>query len=275
MTEVDRRPPPVEYAVAVDAYLAAAALTPGSRRVYRIALTTWAWPLVSRDAPGYRGAAPVPVLPLATLDEPGAADRIRAGLAARVATGSPRTANRELSILRAAVGWWRAQGWLANDATAGMSGLDIGPSDRPALTRAEFAALLRQRVALREQVFWRLLRDTGAGPARLLALDVTDLDLAVCRGRTRLAGPAVAELRWRAGTGQLLAWLLSGRGAGPVFLTARRAGTDTAPRDRCPVTGRARLSYRRAAELCAAASRSLDPSGRGWTLRQLRPPGRG
>jgi hypothetical protein len=217
MTEVDRRPPPVEYAVAVDAYLAAAALTPGSRRVYRIALTTWAWPLVSRDAPGYRGAAPVPVLPLATLDEPGAADRIRAGLAARVATGSPRTANRELSILRAAVGWWRAQGWLA----------------------------------------------------------VTDLDLAVCRGRTRLAGPAVAELRWRAGTGQLLAWLLSGRGAGPVFLTARRAGTDTAPRDRCPVTGRARLSYRRAAELCAAASRSLDPSGRGWTLRQLRPPGRG
>ncbi len=49
---------PVEYAVAVDRYLAAAALGEASRRVYRIALTTWAWALVGarRRAAGCGGA---------------------------------------------------------------------------------------------------------------------------------------------------------------------------------------------------------------------------
>ncbi|QEV00984.1 hypothetical protein CP971_18565 [Streptomyces viridifaciens] len=37
--------------------------------------------------------------------------------------------------------------------------------------------------------------------------------------------------------------------------------------DRCPHTGRARLSYRRAAELFIAHTSALGP---GWTLRQLR-----
>ena len=35
------------------------------------------------------------------------------------------------------------------------------------------------------------------------------------------------------------------------------------------MTGRARMSYRRAAEIFAAATRPLDPFGRGWTLHQL------
>jgi integrase/recombinase XerD len=30
------------------------------------------------------------------------------------------------------------------------------------------------------------------------------------------------------------------------------------------------MSYRRAAEIFTAATRPLDPAGRGWTLRQLR-----
>ncbi len=38
----------VEYAAAVDRYLAEAQLSPGSRRVYRISLAGWAWPLVGR-----------------------------------------------------------------------------------------------------------------------------------------------------------------------------------------------------------------------------------
>jgi hypothetical protein len=52
--------PAVEYAVAVDAYLAHAPLSAGSRRVYRIALAGWAWPLVGLPIPAgaaRRGAA--------------------------------------------------------------------------------------------------------------------------------------------------------------------------------------------------------------------------
>jgi hypothetical protein len=39
----------------------------------------------------------------------------------------------------------------------------------------------------------------------------------------------------------------------------------------CPLTGRGRgrLFYRRAAEVFTEATKGLDPSGRGWTLRRL------
>jgi hypothetical protein len=67
---------PVEYAVAVDKYLDAAALGDASRRVYRIAL-----------------------------DGAGTAERLRRFQQSR----EPRTANRELSILRSAVAWWAAR----------------------------------------------------------------------------------------------------------------------------------------------------------------------
>src|SRR5258708_257693 len=39
---------PVEYAVAVDRYLAEGGLGPASRRVYRISLASWTWPLVGK-----------------------------------------------------------------------------------------------------------------------------------------------------------------------------------------------------------------------------------
>ena len=56
---------------------------------------------------------------------------------------------------------------------------------------------------------------------------------------------------------------------GYLFLTDRKAPPRVPAADVCPVTGRARMSYRRAAEIFASATRPLDPSGRGWTLHQL------
>jgi hypothetical protein len=58
--------------VAVDAFLAQASLSSASRRVYRISLTSLAWPLVGKRPPEGRrrcGAA-APVLPLALFDRP-------------------------------------------------------------------------------------------------------------------------------------------------------------------------------------------------------------
>src|SRR5215469_18022762 len=64
-------PPPVEYAVAAEEYLARAPLGPASRRVYRISLTGWAWPLAGKPVPAgpERRRAEPPVLPLAMLDD--------------------------------------------------------------------------------------------------------------------------------------------------------------------------------------------------------------
>jgi hypothetical protein len=267
---------PVEYAVAVDRYLNEASLSTASRRVYRISLTSWAWALVGQPAPQgaeRRGAVP-PVVPLALLDQPDAGDRLAAALADRELVSDVRTVNRELSALRSAVGWWQEQRWISRDPTAGLRHRPGPAAPVAPLTRGQVAGLFRATAGLREHAFWRVIYDSAAHSGDVLALDAGRLDL---RGGRALAGPTAGPadwIRWRDGTGQLLGWLLAGRTYGPVFLTDRRAPAGTAPADTCPVTGRARMSYRRAAELFTAATRPLDPAGRGWTLGQLRQAGR-
>ncbi|MFJ2896509.1 hypothetical protein ACIO87_16710 [Streptomyces sp. NPDC087218] len=280
------RPAPVEYGAAVDRYLVAADLGSASRRVYRISLLGWAWPLVDRRAPTgreRRGARP-PVVPLALLDAPEAAERLRRGLADRAGTARPRTLDRELACLRAATAWWSARGWITADPAAGL----VPPTPRPDPTPApapvdvsvpvvtvatpvvgvpdRARAALALRAPLRELTLWHLLHESRAAVEQVLALDIDHLDLP---GR-RTRGSAPGSLRWGPGAARLLPMLLAGRTAGPVFVTDRRAPAGTAAAERCPVTGRGRLSYRRAAELFTAATRPLDPAGRGWTLLVLR-----
>jgi integrase len=271
----DPGPAPVEYAVAADRYLAQAGLGAASRRVYRISLASWAWPLVGKPTPrgaGRRGAPPI--VPLALLEEPGAGLRLTVAVADRAATAGARTVNRELSALRGAVAWWQDQRWIHGDPTAGLRHL---PGLRPApgpLTASQVSQLFRLRSGLREHAFWQLLYDTGAPAAELLSLDIGGLDLAHGRGRVATPRPGT-WIGWTAATtSDLLGWLVAGRPEGPVFVTGRRAPGHTARADRCPVTGRARMSYRRAAELFTAATVPLDPAGRGWTLHQLQRAGR-
>jgi integrase len=268
---------PVEYAVAVDRYLAAAGLSAGSRRVYKISLTGWCWPLVGeRPPPGRarRGAVP-PVVPLALLDSEHAAGRIAVAVAERERAAGARTVNRELSALRGAIAWWQGWGWISGDPTDGLRHRTGMPAALPPLTAAQLSALWRCGAGLREQALWRLIWDSGAAAPVLLALDAADLDLS--RGRVRpsawrriaSAGPERAP-GYGLATAEMLGWLLAGRRHGPVFRTDRRAAAGTDPADVCPLTGRARMSYRRAAEIFTAWTRPLDPAARGWTLHQLR-----
>ena len=263
---------PVEYAVAVDRYLAGASLGAASRRVYRISLTSWAWPLVGRQPPPgtrRRGAMP-PVVPLALLDRAGARASLAAAVADRAAAADVRTVNRELSALRSAVGWWQDQGWLSSDPTAGIRHVAGVAAPLPPLTDDQVTGLFGVTASLREQAFWRVLYDTTGSADGILRLDAGQLDLHAHRARTGSPGAPGTWIQWTAGTSQLLDWLLAGRRFGPVFLTERRAPGGTMAADICPVTGRARMSYRRAAEIFTAVTRPLDPAGHGWTLHQLR-----
>ncbi len=247
---------PVEYAVAVDRYLDAAPLSTGSRRIYRIALTTWAWALADRTPPlgADRRNAPPPVLPLALLDAPPTATRLRRAFDDRCAAVGARTANRELSVLVGAVAWWRARGWLTGeDPTEGLRPLaaPASPPEAARLTGRQVRDVLTLPAPLREQTFWHLLYESGAPIERVLAVDLPDLHLA-----SRLARPrAHPLLHWGDGTARLLPLLTLGRVDGPLFTTSR-----------------GRLSYRRAAELFRTATRPLAP--RGWTLHQLASAGR-
>jgi integrase/recombinase XerD len=132
-----------------------------------------------------------------------------------------------------------------------------------ALTRGQVERLFARRdLPLRERTLWRLLYETAARANELLALDVEDLDLANRRARVHCKGGAVEWVFWQTGSAQLLPRLLAGRTGGPVFLGGRRPTRAVAALDLDPTVGRARLSYRRAAELFQART--------GWTLHQLR-----
>lgn len=272
MAQVVRIAPevPAAYVEAVDRYLGSARVAESSRRVYRISLTTWAWLLAGEQPPTQRRGARAPDVQLALLDDPALPARLATSFSTRSAGADADTVNRELSVLRAAVAWWQAQGWIAADPSRGLSRLPAPPDPTRALTRQEVDAVFRLDVALREKTYWRLLYESAARADDVLTLDVGDLDLRNKRARVVAKGGAVEWIHWQSGAAQLLPRLLRGRQAGPVFQTDRRAPARTPALDICPVTGRARLSYRRAAELFTAATSALDPTGAGWTLHQLR-----
>ena len=267
---------PVEYAAAVERYLGQAPLGHASRRVYRISLASWSWPLIGRPAPQgarRRGAAP-PFVPLARLDEPDAGPALAAALHDRAAGTDVRTVNRELSALRSAVAWWQDQRWISHDPTAGLHHLAGPPPPQPALTGPQLTQLFQAAPTLRDHALWRVLHDSAAPADEVLRLNAGALDLARHRGRLTQAmaphGPG-QWIRWGSASSELLRWLTAGRPEGPAFLTSRRAPAGTRGPDLCPFTGRARLSYRRAAEIFTEVTRPLDPAARGWTLSQLRP----
>ena len=109
-------------------------------------------------------------------------------------------------------------------------------------------------IRLRERTLWRMLYETAARSAEVLALDVGDLDLPNRCARVRRKGGAIDIIVWQTGTARLPPRLLQGRHAGPVFRD-RAEGPGAAPRGR---PGRART---RPAQLSA---------GRGTVCEGLR-----
>jgi integrase len=201
---------------------------------------------------------------VAVLDKTPTAEQLAGWFHRRYDHTAPATRVRQLAILRSACAFWRQRAWLATDPTTGLERPPV-PLDRTrALTREQIASLWRrQEVALRERALWRLLYETAARANEILSLDIDDLDLPNKRARVRSKGGQTEWVFWQTGAALLLPRLLAGRTTGPVFLADRQPTRAVPTVDRCPLTGRARLSYRRAAE-------SFGDATRGWTLHQLR-----
>jgi integrase/recombinase XerC/integrase/recombinase XerD len=121
---------------------------------------------------------------------------------------------------------------------------------------------------VRERLLWTLLYESTARAEEVLLLDVSDLETANRRAVVTRKGGARDVIVWQTGTARLLPRLLAGRKTGPVFLTDRKAKPSVALIDIDPITGRARLSYRRAAELFERHTAELP--GGPYTLHQLR-----
>jgi RNA polymerase sigma factor (sigma-70 family) len=187
---------------------------------------------------------------------------LTAGRVAEVCTtawgsAAPKTWNRHRSTLRSFAAWTSRPGLAAE--------LDRRPEPVTAATPVDLTAFLASsRHSLRERTLWWLLHESSATVTAVLALNVEDLDLP--DRRARVGGRWVT---WRSGAARLLPELVAGRPSGPLFLTDRKPGPG-ARADRCPHTGRARLSYERAEYLFKQATRDLHPAGEGYTLRSLR-----
>ena len=204
-----------------------------------------------------------PATPLSSLAEPATAAAIAGWFTDRWGGCAAATFNRNLDALRSAVAYWREQDWLRTDPTRHLRRRKRPPDRTRALSRTEIEQLFAQDVPLREKTLWRLLYETAARSGEVLALDIGDLDLRNRRARVQRKGGAIDIIVWQTGTARLLPRLLGGRRTGPVFLTERRARLPLAAADLDHVSGAARLSYRRAAEL-------FEQHTGGWTLHQLR-----
>lgn len=205
------------------------------------------------------------------------AAQVAAAFATAWGGAAPATWNRHRSAVRS-FGAWASREDLAADLERRTRNPAAGPRPRtPALDPAQLDALWsRPDLPLRERTLWLLLHESAAPVTTVLSLDVEDLDLD--DRRTRPAGPGLpgrpgrSRVSWRSGTAALLPRLLAGRARGPVFLSDRRPGParTPGPADLCPETGRRRLSYERAEYLFKEATKPLDPTGGGYTLRRLR-----
>ncbi|WP_042433566.1 sigma-70 family RNA polymerase sigma factor [Streptacidiphilus anmyonensis] len=178
---------------------------------------------------------------------------------------APATWNRHRAALRSFCAWaGRETPADAVPRRAVPATAHRGPLPGPGLR-----SLLRDpTVPARDRALWRVLHESGATVAAVLALDVEDLDPSRHRARS-----GRAFVCWHPETGPLVAELTEGRARGPLFLSARRPAPARAPADAadlCPETGRRRLSYERAEYLFKQATRRIDPAGRGFTLRTLR-----
>jgi len=199
--------------------------------------------------------------------EPGA---VAAWFSGRWGQSAPSTWNRNLDALRLAERYWQDQGWMTViDLTAALRRRKRAADRSRALSRADVDRLLnREDIAIRERVLWRLLYESAARSAEVLRLDVADLDLANRRAQVTRKGGAVDVIVFQTGTARLLPRLLKGRKSGPLFLTDRRSRVELPPGDIDPASGKARLSYRRAAEIFEDAT--AGEQGGPWTLHQLR-----
>lgn len=242
----------------VEAYLLAhplpGAWSNGTATEYGQALTTLATRLT---AVGIRAASDV-----AVLDEPPGAAALQEVFTAAFGHTGAATWVRPFSTLRSALTWWReSAGWINGYPTASWAKPKVVVDTTRTLTRGQITAL------------WRLLYETAARAEDILTLDVDDIDQPNKCARVISEGGATDRVFLQIGAAMFLPRLLAGRTAGPVFLADRRPTRAVATADLCPVTGRARRSGRRAAEIFEQTTRPLADSleqQQGWILHPLR-----
>ncbi|MEV6868525.1 site-specific integrase [Streptosporangium subroseum] len=184
---------------------------------------------------------------------------------------APVTWNRNRAAVTSWLAWCRTKKhWAAPSVPADAERRKESADETRAVAQTTIHRLLSRRdIPLRERALWRMLYETAARAAEVLALNVEDLDLEHRRAPVRSKGGTTEWVCWETGTAHLLPRLLrlpdgTSRTRGPLFLSERRPVPARRPAaaDICPHTGHARLGYDRA--------RVLLEKYAGLDLHQLR-----
>jgi len=151
---------------------------------------------------------------------------------------APATWNRNRAAVASWLVWCQTKKhWAAPSVPAEAERRKESADETRAVAKTAIHRLLSRRdIPLREKTLWRMLDETAARAAEILALNVEDLDLEHRRAPVRSKGGAVEWVYWETGTAHLLPRLLrlpdgSTRTHGPVFLSERRPVPATVPTD--------------------------------------------
>lgn len=240
-----------DLAAAAGQFLAERDLAPSTRAVYRDTLAELELEL---------GA--VPLAEITT-------DDITRHLDRRYGHSAPATFNRHRATIGSLFAFAQRRQWVDTNPVDAVERRNERPTKgqverRRAVPYDELADLWnRSDIPVRERCLWRMLYETGARANEILNLNIEDLDLDERSALVDGKGHGAESVYWATGTARLLPKLIDRRTHGPLFLADRLPNRPTAKGDLDPTTGKARLSYRRSAELFT------DYSG-GLTLHQLR-----
>ena len=187
----------------------------------------------------------------------------------RLGNRAPTTFNAKRAAVASALSYFQSQDWIP-PAAAVLDGLNREhqpkPDDNRVRTREQINRLIAdKRRPLQDRTLWSMLYSTAARAEEVLRLDVTDLDRANRRARTRRKGGKDDELLYDIRTARMLGQLLGRRRSGPLFLSTHVAPDDgTVPSaDVDPAGRRRRMTYR-------TADRHLAGATGGWDLHDLR-----
>ncbi|MEU9794650.1 site-specific integrase [Streptomyces sparsogenes] len=201
-------------------------------------------------------------------------------------TAAVNTWNSRRAGVLSWLGWCRERGYEGPMVPVWAKRLSVPDSETPARSKMAVDRLVaRREVHLREKTLWRTLYETAGRSEEILGVNIEELDFAGrrclvkakgARSKARRRGQSredyvLEPVYWDAGTARLLPRLLKGRDRGPVFVTHRRPGPGkvVSPRDVCPDTGLARLSYGQARALLDEHTAMRGP-GTGWDLHEYR-----
>jgi len=172
----------VTLRTAVDRFLASARCRkPATRRAYGGALDRIA---------GHVGAD----RPLAEVT----GDELGEALTVLWATAAPATWNQRRAALGSFLAWCVKNGYPAPALPAGIERQAEQRDETRTIDRAAIERLLTRRdVPLREKTLWRMLYETTARAAEILALDIADLELDALAGGTTPDYRSIARFRRR------------------------------------------------------------------------------